>query len=91
MYGVAYMTRSGRPNSLKRFCAGSLHELRHMPLQFDSCKNLHFSTTSPPSCPSARRFSVAGPTRKPNAKGATAAADRDIDPRSSGSAVRASG
>merc|ERR1719198_2762784 len=67
------LTRSGRPSSSKSCCAGSLHELRHMPLQFDSCRNLHFSTTSPPSAPSDRRFRLAGPTRKPNAYGATTA------------------
>ena len=66
-------TRSGRPSSPKRAWAGSLHELRHIPLQFDSWRNLHFSTTRPPICPSDRRLSVAGPTRKPKAYGETTA------------------
>lgn len=64
-------TRNGTPSSLKSSWAGILHELRHMPLQEDSCRNLHFSTTSPPISPSARRLREAGPTRNPNAKGAT--------------------
>eukprot|EP00964_Phaeocystis_antarctica_P076341 scaffold47194_cov58-Phaeocystis_antarctica.AAC.1 len=69
-------TRSGRPRLPKSSCAGSLHELRQMPLQLDSCRNLHFSTTSPPRPPSERRLTFAGPTRKPKAYGDTSDVSR---------------
>merc|ERR1719469_813639 len=69
-------TRSGRPRLPKSSCAGSLHELRQMPLQLDSCRNLHFSTSSPPSPPSERRLTFAGPTRKPKAYGDTSDVSR---------------
>eukprot|EP00620_Florenciella_sp_RCC1587_P000984 CAMPEP_0182603890 /NCGR_PEP_ID=MMETSP1324-20130603/92720_1 /TAXON_ID=236786 /ORGANISM="Florenciella sp., Strain RCC1587" /LENGTH=111 /DNA_ID=CAMNT_0024821821 /DNA_START=113 /DNA_END=448 /DNA_ORIENTATION=- len=66
------LTESGSPKpSVKKDCAGSLQMLRHMPLHELSCKNLHFSTTKPPNCPSSRRLIVEGPTRKPKKVGVT--------------------
>ena len=59
------LTVKDNPNcSIKNCWAGSLHWCRHSPLHPDSCKNLHFSTTSPPSWPSLFLFDREGPTKK---------------------------
>ena len=65
-------TVRGKPReSTKNCCAGNLHWCRQRPLQFDSCKNLHFSTTMPPTCPSTRKLAREGPTRKLRKTGVT--------------------